>query len=428
MTSIPCKMERSMHSTKKVAATSLLIATLAGGSIAAPPADSPFGSQPAGAAGQIRLRSEVDHKSMNEAAVANSANLLRSRLSYGAAPASTVYGRVEIQDSRLLGSEHATVSKTANLDLSQAYAALSLPTGDSTMSLSAAFGRMSWSLGAGRFLSSLEWHPLARRFDGGALNLDMKGWNATALGFVISDSGKADQGQWLAGTYLASPAFASGAVKFELGLFYDKSQNSLGTSVRDVTTLDGRVFGSIGAFSWEQEILYQLGEVGTSEVGAFYSASRVGYALPAAKLNAGIDVMSGQEAGSKITRYTPSHYFGHAYFGWMDYFLANPVYGVVDLRLDAEIPLGKVGVLKPQVHAFFPQQSKDLAGNEISAYGQEFDLEFQLKTFPKSDLVFGAALFLPGDGAFHLGTSGLASRTASSEPSYYLYFMPTIRF
>lgn len=417
-----------MISLKQAVLAASSLCAVSGAALAAPPADSPFGSQPTGIGGQIRLRSEIDHKSMAEAAVANSANQLRSRLSYGAAPATSVYGRFEIQDSRTMGSEHSSVSKTSNLDLSQAYAVLSLPTGDSAMSLKAAFGRMSWSLGAGRFLSSLEWHPLARRFDGAALNFDGMGWNATALGFVISDSGKADQGQWLCGAYLASPAFAAGAVKFELGAFYDKTQNSLGTSTRDVTTLDGRVYGSAGAFSWEQEILYQLGEVGTADVSAFYSASRIGYALPAAKLTAGVDVMSGQESGSKITRYTPSHYFGHAYFGWMDYFLANPQYGVVDLRLDADIPVGSIGALKPQVHAFLPQQGEDLAGNDISSYGQEFDLEFHLKTFPKSNIVFGAGLFLPGDGASYMGTSGLASKTADSEPSYYLYFMPTVQF
>ncbi|MCB9496024.1 MAG: alginate export family protein [Fibrobacteria bacterium] len=408
--------------------SSLLLAGLTTAAIATPPSDSPFGASANGVSGQIRLRSEVLHKSMAEAAHSTTANGLRSRVSYAASPSPLTLGKIEFQDSRVLGSEHSSISNAANIDLSQAWASLSLPTPDSTSSLKFAFGRMGMSLGSGRFLSTLEWHPLARRFDGAALNLDAGGWNATGLGFVVSDSGKADQGQWLTGLYVSSPSFLEGKLQVDGGIFYDKSSNSTGVSLKDVTTLDLKISGKAGIFGWEHEELLQMGEIGTSSVMAFQTATRVSAALPAAKVSLGLDAMSGESKGDDITRYTPSWYFGHAYYGWMDYFLGNPTYGVVDLRLDADIPVGKVGVFKPQVHHFMPQQSEDAAGKSIDAYGQELDLEFHLKTFPKANIVFGAAAFLPGDGASMMGTSGLASADAKDAPSYYLYFMPVINF
>ena len=72
------------------------------------------------------------------------------------------------------------------------------------------------------------------------------------------------------------------------------------------------------------------------------------------------------------------------------------------------------------------------------AYGQELDAEVHVAWFPKSNIVLGAALFIPDDGAFRLpaasqafvptATAKLVDKNTTRENGYFLYFMPTFNF
>jgi len=47
--------------------------------------------------------------------------------------------------------------------------------------------------------------------------------------------------------------------------------------------------------------------------------------------------------------------------------------------------------------------------------------------YPKSNLVFGAGVFIPGDGAYQLAAAKLKAGQ-STQPGLYLYFMPIFNF
>lgn len=433
-----------------------VLLTLAGGALAAPPPESPFLGGAPGVSGQIRPRSEINHKSLADTSHTAAYTLLRSRLSWFAAPSPWTEARIELQDARILGSEphagknhaSATIGNAKGVDLTQGYGLLRLPVGASDTA-EIALGRMKMSLGAGRFLSTLEWSPTARQFDGLAANLGLSGMDFTAFAFQVKDTTNYaavvanDRYAALLGAYASVPVKSAGLV-VELGAFYELGRmDSLvvpGTSEAvgpsDLVTLDARVAGKAGMFTYEQEVLLQVGESWSNgkqtdlEHLAWFSATRVGIAHDLGKVNLGLDALSGDgdAKDSTIDQYRASYWFGHQYFGWMDYFANNPTYGVIDARLDADIPLGKWGAFKPQAHYFLPQIQTDL-GESLDAYGQEYDAELHVTKIPKFLLILGAGVFVPGDGAWMLkGAGGLANAKTSSAPGWFLYASPVFSF
>ena len=158
----------------------------------------------------------------------------------------------------------------------------------------------------------------------------------------------------------------------------------------------------------------------------------MGVVLGANKINAGLDMMSGDAnlTDDQSSTYRLSYYFAHAYYGLMDYFVNNPAEGVMDIRLDADVVCirnsdGTTKMsIKPQYHFFLPQNAPSGLGDP---YGQELDVEIHWGLYPKSNLVFGASLFLASDGAVKLPAAALALNQ-DYKAGYLLYFMPTFNF
>lgn len=409
------------------------------------PAESPFVQSQPGMAGQLRLRTEYDGKALAETS-GNRPLLstgLRARLAYTARPSDRAEIKLELQDARVFGSETpanpavpatATVANSHGTDLLQAYARLQAG------SVQAALGRQKLSLGSGRFLSTLEWHPVSRAFDGASFHYDRGGGGLTGVAFLVRDSSERKTGDrdWLAGLFYAHTL--STALSAEAYAFYDQTRlpsDQGGVAARnfDLAYFGERLAGKAGVLAYEEEFIWQAGEIRTDRdltSAAFQLALRLGAVLGPHRANAGVDIMSGdaEPADHSARGYRANYYFAHAYFGWMDYFASNPGYGVIDYRLDGDFaflpdPQGKARMsLRPQYHFFAPQ---DAPAGRDDPYGQEFDLEMHGFLFPKSDWVLGAGIFLPGDGAARLPAAGLGAGQ-DSRPGYFLYFMPVLNF
>lgn len=440
----------------KTSALKALLTCIASATLAAPPAESPFAPSTPGASGQIRLRSEANHKSLADTSHTAGYSLLRSRLAWYATPNPLVEAKIELQDARILGSEphvgknipSSTIGNSKGVDLSQGYGLLKIPVWASDTA-KIALGRMRMSLGSGRYLSTLEWSPTARSFDGVAAEVGIHGADLVAFAFQIRDttnyaSPKANGSHAaLSGLWGSLPAFGGGVLAVEGGVFYELNRIDsaavagavVPTTASDIVTLDLRVSGKAGMFVYEQEGLLQLGESwspaqkGDVDHFAWFSASRIGFVQSFGKFNLGIDAMGGdgEPQDGTVTQYLANYWFGHQYFGWMDYFVANPRYGVIDLRVDADIPLGASLNFKPQAHMFLPQVGTD-KGESLDPYGQEYDAELVIKTFPKTSIVLGAGVFVPGEGASLLASSGLANPDVEDAPGWFLYLSPVINF
>lgn len=422
----------------------LLPAVLASASQATPPPDSPFGGAPAARYGQVRTRTEYDSKAMGDTS-ANKAFLstqLRTRLGFTSSN-SPVGFKFELQDSRTFGQEPGAAANPATssvgnmkgIDLLQGY--VTVEHGGTKLAL----GRQKMSLGAGRFLSTLEWHPYSRAFDGFAFNTELEPGNLTGIAYLVRDTSAAAVKDHNLLTGLFYNHKLSLNLSGDVYAFYDKS--ALGSTVggvaaknSDLVYIGERLAGKAGMITFEEEFIWQAGELFSTKdltSSAFQLGLRVGAVMGKHKINVGLDMMSGDDdaADDQMKTYRPGFNFGHAYYGWMDYFLANPKYGVADYRVDLDLgfkpnPAGVPTVsLKPQYHFFMPQSAPSGADDP---YGQEIDLELHLTgIYPKANLVFGAGVFLPGDGAYQLPAAKLVAGQ-DTKPGLFLYFMPIFNF
>lgn len=420
---------------------------------AALPEGSPFTLPQPPFFGQVRPRTEFDSKDIRDTSV-NKGLLhthMRTRLGFVAAPSPKTEIKVEVQDVRFWGTETPTVGTnpaTATLgnlkgvDLLQGYFAIE------EGSFKGAFGRQKMQLGAGRFLSTLEWSPTSRAFDGLAFNWNLEPGNLTGFSYLVRDTSQAaiSDRLLLSGLYYSHQITAD--IVADAYGFYDQSRlptTSAGvTSVNyDLFYFGERLAGKAGILSFEEEFIWQGGELGggtgpaEKTSAAWQLATRLGVILGTHKINAGLDIMSGDAdpalGDDEVNTYRANYYFAHAYFGWMDYFINNPRFGVMDYRVDANLAFlpnaaGNPRVtLIPQYHYFTPH---DAPSGSDDAYGQEFDLEVHLGLYPKSNIVLGAGMFIPGDGAVagNLPVARRGNKAASTQNGMFLYFMPVFNF
>jgi hypothetical protein len=420
---------------------------------AAPPEGSPFSMPQPAFFGQVRPRTEIDHKALRDTAANKSLmnTHVRTRLGFSATPSLNVQLKVELQDTRVFGTEPsgagvphtASVGNRMGVDLLQGYIAVT--EGPVTVAL----GRQKMQLGAGRYLSTLEWHPYSRAFDGLSANWSMENADLTAFTYVVSDSitntgGTAPTKAATSDRLLLSGLHYNRQINENLtvegSLIYDQSRLRTAYSGDSSTSYDlfyigQRVVGKAGMFTFEEEFIYQAGSIdyGVSRTSAAWQlALRAGIALPKIKANIGVDAMSGDNDATddKNTLYRANYNFGHAYFGWMDYFLANPRFGIIDYRADINAPVWKgetrSATLIAQYHYFTPQNAP--SGMD-KPFGQEIDAELHLSLYPRSNIVIGAGVFLPGENAFRIapGVAKLAANQNDS-PGYFFYFMPVFNF
>jgi hypothetical protein len=437
--------------------TAAAFAVLASLAAATPPPESPYSVPQPAFFGQVRTRTELDGKAVLDSSInkAMASTHLRTRLGFLATPSEKVEIKVEVQDVRFFGSEPssataavgtaphtATVGNAKGVDLLQGYVAIQ------EGPVKIALGRQKMSLGAGRFLSTLEWSPTSRAFDGGSFNWSLAGGDLTGFGFVVRDTLNtttalstlpvSDDRLTLAGLYY-NRKFGEN-VTVEGGVFYDKStlpSTMSGNAFRryDLVYIDQRVSGQIGIFAFDEEFIYQAGSAENAAAASLTSAAyqvalRAGVVLPKIKANVGLDLMSGDDDATddKTTHYRANYYFAHAYYGWMDYFTINPGFGVIDYRADVDALLwqgeARSASLKAQYHYFTPHNAPPAFDDP---YGQEINAEVHLGLYPRSNIVIGAGVFIPGDMAFAL-TPARSVAGADTKAGYFFYFMPVFNF
>jgi hypothetical protein len=373
--------------------------------------------------GQIRERSTYSTKGSGfnaEFGEGNDKHELRSRIAVDAKTSDMLSLRVEIQDSRTFGSEPAavagvphtsTIGNAKGVDLHQAYFVL----GDKELSMK--LGRQKVKLGSQRMVSSLEWHPNARVFDGLRIDKMLGKGKLTGLALMSNDAGK-DTYTSLSGLFYSGKV--PDLVNYDVYTFYDKNtQAAAGLQNWDLLYFGEKAKFTFGDTFFEEEFIYQGGEVrgGTSmSSSAFYLATRLGFKMNKNVFSIGYDVMSGDDGSDDTFNvYMNNYTFAHAYFGWMDYFVVNKAHtggsGVQDIRLDAKLAVSEKSTLILAGHYFMPH------AGDGDAYGTEFDAELHGKWFPKSKFVFGASMFLPN-----------ADRFEDGSPEFSFYFMPIVNF
>jgi len=92
---------------------------------------------------------------------------------------------IQIQDSRVFGSESSTLSNSKNLDLHQGYVKLNKLF---NWNWSIQAGRFEVSYGTQRFIGAVGWHFVGRSFDGIRFVVAPKGFNLQLFALTVKES------------------------------------------------------------------------------------------------------------------------------------------------------------------------------------------------------------------------------------------------
>lgn len=353
--------------------------------------------------GQIRARGEVDDRDFNEDTDASDRSLLRTRLNLKAQLSDRISTFVQLQDSRVGGSEASTLASSANVDLHQAYFQIDHLFWNW---LSLKQGRMELSYGTQRLLGAVGWHNVGRAFDARVLSLDFNTIHIDFIGATLAEKGKDDEE--FSGVYFntkTSPTWLLKPKKFQFYLLSDVDNEEInGDTVRERGTLGLYGKWQPGKLDVETEIAFQSGELNeNTDISATMFSASVAYNFGGAKkprLGLGLDILSGDDPATQD--YEAFHTLfatNHKFYGYMDYFINIPRdtnnLGLTDLMLKGSISPWQKITFKGDFHIFgLAEEDPTLDATDL---GAEIDLTFVYKYDPRLTYTAGLSIFGPGE-------------------------------
>jgi hypothetical protein len=349
---------------------------------------------------QIRPRLQLNNKDFNKDITSSSFTELRTRLGLKFSPIENLTGFVQLQDSRIYGTEPNTLTGIDNIDLHQAYFSLQklfdLP-------LNLKLGRMELSYGPQRLIGAVGWHNVGRSFDGGVLQLNTEKLDIDL--FSAQTNENFEQGDTndfsLIGVYGNLKVSKNYKIQpFVIGEMLTGSDFSR-------YTLGIYVDGNVGNLSHEVEGAYQLGSINkNTDISAFMLALNANYSFDEPikpTLGVGIDYLSGDDGtDDKFNVFNTLYATNHKYYGFMDFFIDIPNHtlglGLVDLHVKADIsPTSKIKT-SVAFHLFNSDAEFTLTdGKKTTNFGSEIDLTLFYNYNSAVNFQAGFSFFSPGE-------------------------------
>jgi hypothetical protein len=389
---------------------------------AAPPA--PLVSLPFSFSGEVRSRTEWD--APGGPAAADVFTMLRSRFGVRVEPTHSLAVVLQLQDSRVLGTEGNRASSAVDVfDLHQGYLQLVAPWRGSDVALRA--GRQEIALGNERLVGAVNWSNTGRTFDGARVSLAPAGangtdrWSVTAFAAVMEENGRRFGGAVPtaapAPDHVVLGAYASRGAPAKPGadvtLLYDGGASYRSFADAHRTTADARVRAPLPlAFRLELEGAVQTGAQSyvpvtgapiVQSVRAWLAGARVGHAIGRGTATAGIDLLSGDESPTDGRYSAFGTMFGtnHPFYGLLDV-IGDPAAttkerGLRDLFATAAHPVTSWLAPRAELHRF------TLAAGAERRLGVEADLVAPIRLAAGTTLELGYALFRAGPAAEPLG-------------------------
>ena len=372
---------------------------------------------------QVRTRTQYIDKDFNSNIDGSSFTELRSRLGAMFSPSKNLIGFIQIQDSRLFGSESGTLSDSKNLDLHQAYFNIK-NIFDLPFNLKA--GRMELAYGAQRLIGAVGWHNVGRSFDGSVLKLITKSVDVDFISARVNESG-------LVGDSLDQFLFSAyGNLKvvdkLNLQPFVIAEKTNRIDFTRVTVGLHVSCKDKKKAFQHELDAAYQLGTQKTDQdIAAFMVAYNAGYTFNSSikpMLGAGVAYLSGDD-GTDATKYkvfNTLYATNHKFYGYMDYFLNIPTHtyglGLMDIHAKASIVPAKKLKVALAFHMFNANADYTLLdGSTSTSFGSEMDLTLSYKYSSNVNFVGGFSFFAPGD---------IFKETKGEDSSMWTYLMAIV--
>ncbi len=375
--------------------------------------------------GELRTRTEGDRPS--SPLRADVFTYLRTRLGIRVDPTERVHVFIQMQDSRVLGSEGnvSGAARAANLlEMHQGYVELVHPSSSANFSIRA--GRQEVALGNERLLGVVNWSNLGRSIDGvrlvatsNARSNEVPSWSASLIGATVEERGRRFGGgtssspnadHTVASVFIARSLARESRLEFTV--FYDGESDFRQFSNSDRATADGRLHLSLpfklrgeleGAwqFGHQQRLGSDTSTRVSQRVGAWLTGIRAG--TRTGLLTVGADVLSGDDtpANSKYSTFSTTFGSNHGFYGLMDNFgepaAGTRERGLVDLLAMSSHAISGPVSAKAELHYFLLPTGKN------RQLGTELDLALPVRVDRAGALEIGYGMYRPAMGAAILG-------------------------
>ncbi len=362
-------------------------------------------------------RFEASDRDFYSGTAYNNYNFLRTQLGIGIQADENISAFIQLQDSRVMGSEFSTLfdGSADFFDLHQGYLKVEKLFWEP---LDLKLGRMEVNYGEQRLIGAVAWHFIGRTFDG--VTFTVKGDKYALDLFNMMEIEKLNPGdykdQFVYGAHLDLKLKENHKTQFFA--FVQRRQPS-----RELNriTLGAHLKGSFGGFSYESDLAYQFGDITTVEniddttaiftgesVSAYMVTLKLGYTAKDVKTSPAIfgavDYLSGDDDPSDTDYkvFNTLYATNHKFYGFMDYFIVIPkdTYGggLVDTwgRLKAK-PLKKTPMML-DVHYFQSEKAVALVDDITSKkFGTEIDFTIRHEYTDNLNFLLGASYFKPGE-------------------------------
>lgn len=350
--------------------------------------------------GQVRPRWEFNNKDFNSNTDGYTYTFLRTRVNAKYTPSENVSGFVQLQDSRIFGTEGGTMANTANVDIHQAFF-----TAKNLFGLPFALkaGRMEVKYGNERFLGAVGWSNTARSFDGAMIKYQSSKFSVDI--FALQETEKLFKGdsldQSVFGAYFNIPMGKASVQPFFV------YQNESKTEQLGRSTVGLYTKGSMAGFFHEIEAAYQTGKFAGKDVSAYMFAANVGYKFDMKlnpSLSLGYEYLSGDDGkdANKYKVFNTLYATNHKFYGYMDYFINIPrdTYGLGLVDMHAKVGASFSKKVKGGVnfHVFNSAEDYTLVnGSTSNAFGNEIDITVKYLFDKYATFVAGFSMFSPGE-------------------------------
>lgn len=358
--------------------------------------------------GQVRHRTEWNGKDFSDSTKVGGSGLLRTRLNLAFRTAANDLAFIQLQDSRVYGTETNTLSDgTADaIDLHQAYLQLNNLL---NRPFSLRLGRMELAYGNQRIIGAVGWHNIGRSFDGALVSFTRKNIRLDAFSAKEVESqspGNADdkdfRGVWLASNNWVIPGLVN-QTKVD-AYFLNQYQNN-GTVLNRSTAgiFSKGSYGFVGGITLTQEIDFAL-QLGTQQDTVSISASligvRMGLTLGKApfkpSIGFGFDRVSGDDTSTTTYEaFNTLYATNHKFYGFMDYFLNIPVHAQGAGLQDIIITGGFSPLQSLKVNLFYHMFSTVQPVDGATDIGTELDVTAVYAFRKGTSIVGGYSLFMP---------------------------------
>jgi hypothetical protein len=368
--------------------------------------------------GQVRVRSEAERKEFHLDAMEREFADMRTRVQVETTIDNNTHAVAQFQDSRRLGGTNdgvqtsGTLNNTQNVDLHQAFIKVDRLWRDGP---SLKVGRFEFNLGNQRLFGAVGWSNVSRSWEGTTAWYEFP--DAEVTGFLLRGREVHDPaGNPNFDVYGGNVRFES--VGLELFAFHERDAAQVpgpcsaltfsSTPCANMQFVNALGRTNIGAFfkqTYAQydvvgNAVYQAGEQAGVDIAAFLVTLEAGYSFNGrgnARIAGGIDFASGDDdpTDNKINTYNNLYYTGHAFRGYMDYFISSDTAGLIDVMLRGEVSPAPGWVIKADLHHFMTAADyTDFNGDKTTDVGSELDATVSTTRVAGIMLTAGGSAFL----------------------------------